>query len=43
MTITLSEALLQGITSTIDALGDRLFTDDMMAIWKEQKKHVVIF
>ena len=24
-----------------DALGVRLFADDMMDIWKEQKKHVV--
>ena len=41
MTITLIEALLLGMTSTNNALSDRLFADDMMDIWKENKKHVV--
>ena len=40
-TITLIEALLLAMTHATDALGVRLFADDMMDIWKEQKKHVV--
>ena len=40
-TITLIEALLLAMTHATDALGVRLFADDMMDIWKEQKKQVV--
>ena len=29
------------MTHATNALGVRLFADDMMDIWKEQKKHVV--
>ena len=40
VTINLIEALLLDLTFS-GAAGERLFRDDKMAIWKEQKKHLV--
>ena len=40
VTANLIEALLLELTFSA-AGGERLFRDDMMAIWKEQKKHLV--
>ena len=40
-TTNLIEALLLIMTCATDALGARLFNDDMMDIWEEQKEHIV--
>lgn len=36
----LIEALILAMSQATDALGVRLFNDDMQDIWSEQKKHI---
>jgi len=40
-TTNLIEVLLLAMSSATDALGVQLFSEDMMNIWEEQKKHLV--
>ena len=39
-TVELIEALILAMSQSEDALGNKLFNDDIQDIWSEQKKHI---